>query len=283
MRSIPAGFTHRMGYKMTRTSSSVSNAKRMLHGSERYWVGPFAAIDSRERIRTVGETRKGPRFSNAFHPVQSIRMDTVKLLNRWSELCRRLGIHADCTEAGREVLQRYSEPHRRYHNCNHLADCLRILDSHIKEANDPLVVETALWFHDVIYIVGAKDNEERSANLARQLLDPLGVSAEFVNSVRAAILATKHQTAPPTGDARLVCDIDLSILGASPDRYTLYAEAIFAESRLSPDTFNPLRRAFLKAMLSRPRVFHTTIFRDEFEATARQNMSREYDDLSASR
>lgn len=201
------------------------------------------------------------------------------LLDRWIDLSRKLGLRADCAGMGRETLRRYSEPHRHYHNVDHLADCLNILDLHRTEAGDPVAVELALWFHDAVYAVGAGDNEERSTDLAQQTLNSLGASPELIESVRTMIVATKHKVEPPTDDARLVCDIDLSILGASPERYDDYAGAIFAESGLSMETFRPLRATFLEKMLRKPHLFHTAAFRQALETAARNNMAREYEAL----
>ena len=48
------------------------------------------------------------------------------------------------------LLARYSEPRRRYHTLQHLAECFAAFD-----------VELALWFHDAIYNTRRSDNEQR--------------------------------------------------------------------------------------------------------------------------
>ncbi|MBI4581456.1 MAG: metal-dependent phosphohydrolase [Planctomycetes bacterium] len=201
------------------------------------------------------------------------------LLKRWLSLGQRLSLRGDVAGAGRDLLARYSEPHRRYHNCDHLADCLKVFDLHGSEADDPMAVEAALWFHDVVYRIGAADNESRSADLARTTLGSLGLRQARLEFVSEAIVATMHRTVPEPGDVSLVCDIDLSVLGSRGKRYRSYADAILAESGMTLEVFRPLRLRFLETMLTRHRIFHTAGFR-ELEKLARCNMSRERAELT---
>ena len=56
----------------------------------------------------------------------------------------------------------YAEPHRHYHNRQHIADCLTEFD-HVREvAVEPDAVEFAIWFHDALYDPCAGDNEALS-------------------------------------------------------------------------------------------------------------------------
>lgn len=203
------------------------------------------------------------------------------LLGRWERLCRGAGLGGDVEGAARETLTRYSEPHRRYHNVDHLSDCLEMLDRHAAEAQDPIGAELALWFHDAVYDVAAPDNEQRSAELARRTLEPLGLPPIRLDAVLAAILATTHKGEPGPGDARLVCDIDLSILGSPEPKYRRYAEAILAESGMTMVVFRPLRLRFLETMLAREHLFHTATFRGSMESSARDNMVREQRELTS--
>ena len=59
------------------------------------------------------------------------------------------------------LLARYSEPHRRYHTLQHLAECFAAFDEIADLAQHPADVELALWFHDAIYDTRRSDNEQR--------------------------------------------------------------------------------------------------------------------------
>jgi len=173
-----------------------------------------------------------------------------------------------------EVL--YQNPPRAYHSLDHIAACLAIFDTHRSLATNPDAVEFALWLHDCIYDPKAKDNESKSAAVARHMLRELNAAATLQDQVESLIMATLHTRAPLTGDAALLADIDLSILGASPSDYAIYAAAIRAEYSFVPDeVYRPGRSAVLHAFLGRSHIFHTPHFQSSHDSRARANLEAE--------
>ncbi len=72
---------------------------------------------------------------------------------QWLKAWRELGV-ADSPELRRlfrDVLLRYSEPHRHYHTQQHLAECFEKAQDIISLAEHPAEVLVGLWFHDAIY------------------------------------------------------------------------------------------------------------------------------------
>ena len=120
----------------------------------------------------------------------------------------------------------YAEPHRHYHNQQHIAECLAEFDQARHLTRDPIAVELALWFHDVVYDPKAADNEEQSAALARRCLSDTGANSALTEAVVDLIMATKHHTPPADSDAALVVDVDLAILGQPEQRFEEYEEQI---------------------------------------------------------
>lgn len=117
------------------------------------------------------------------------RLDAV-LLARWESL----GLGAP--GLGRELLARWSEQQRVYHDRAHLVAVLVSLDTlagpHRQEAGH-LPVYLAAWFHDAVYR-GAATDEQDSAALAAELLPGAGVAAEVVDEVvRLVLLTTTHK------------------------------------------------------------------------------------------
>jgi predicted metal-dependent HD superfamily phosphohydrolase len=172
-----------------------------------------------------------------------------------------------------ELARRYSEPHRRYHTLAHVEELLTLLREFTLDDRDS--VEAAVWFHDAIYDTRASDNEARSAELAASALREM--HQPNIETVQAMINATAtHDPSRLTRDGLLFLDADLSILGAPPERYRAYADAIRAEYAWVPDAmFAAGRAAILRRLLERPSIYQTGEMRARFETQARENVSRE--------
>ena len=180
----------------------------------------------------------------------------------------RHGAAADVAERWwRELETRYSEPHRHYHTLRHIEEMLDLLP-HADET-----VLMAVWFHDAIY--GGQQNEERSAELARQALTELRFPS--IDVVEQLILATKTH-GPSQVDPRFqpFLDADLAILGSAPARYDEYAAQIRREYAHIPEAmFLSGRASVLRTFLAREAIYASAEFRERFEAQARANIQRE--------
>ena len=173
----------------------------------------------------------------------------------------------------RDLVARYGEPQRAYHTLAHVATCLRWLDEVQPLLARPTEAEWALWFHDAVYDSRRADNEAQSAQLAAGALRAAGVSEDAVGRVAELIRLTAHATAGLSSDAALVCDIDLTILGAEPAAFAAYDAAIRREYAWVPeDIFRRERARVLAGFLARPRIYHTPYFVDALEQRARANL-----------
>ncbi len=168
---------------------------------------------------------------------------------------------------------RYAEPHRHYHDAQHLAQCFEQLDLARDHIECPDAVELALWFHDVINESGRPDNETRSADFFR---DWAGGSMEdgFVATVVGLILATTHQGASSDRDRQFICDIDLASFGCDWECYKRDTDNLKEEFAGSEEQYYERKRQFLASMLSKQRIFQTDFFHDRYEARARDNIRR---------
>ena len=199
----------------------------------------------------------------------------------WQRACTALGIDRAGATATKllalrdELVACYAEPHRRYHTLQHLGECLLAIDPVVDLAEHPGEVEAALWFHDAVYDVRAHDNEARSADWAERVLLESGTPADAARRVHALVMATRHDALPASADARLVVDIDLGILAATPARFDEYELQVREEYAWVPDdVFRDRRRTLLLRLLERPSLYGTEHFRDRLERPARENLRR---------
>jgi predicted metal-dependent HD superfamily phosphohydrolase len=202
---------------------------------------------------------------------------TAALLDRWNDLLRRCGATADPAPYGRDLLERWAEPQRRYHTTDHLAAVLEHVDTLAQAAPQPDAVRLAAWFHDAVYRPDRSENEERSAGLAVRALREAGLTEELVAEVaRLVRLTVTHHPEPGDGNGEVLCDADLAVLGSDPQGYAAYAAAVREEYAFVPeDAFRSGRAAILRQLLALPALYRTAAARERFDARARANLAAE--------
>ena len=176
-------------------------------------------------------------------------------------------------DVGTRLLERWSDPSRHYHDVRHLVACLDALA--LLECSDRVVL-LAAWFHDAVYDGLPGSDEEQSARLAERELDGVLTESEVAEVGRLVRATADH--APASGDERaaLLCDADLSILGANAGRYDVYARDVRLDYAHVPDEeFTTGRRRVLEDLLTRHVLFHTRLGHRLWEAPARANLRRE--------
>lgn len=199
----------------------------------------------------------------------------TRLGERFASLVRRLGGAGDVAAAAEALLAAWGESSRTYHGTPHLVDCLRRLDEVPTPVAARDLVEAALWYHDGVYDPHAGDNEARSAAWARCTLGALGVCEATTHEIARLVLVTRHADQPVDDAARLVSDIDLSILGRSPVEFAAYEAAIRAEYAWVPEeAFHSARRRVLSSLLAREPLYGTPHFGTIYEEAARANLRR---------
>jgi predicted metal-dependent HD superfamily phosphohydrolase len=211
-------------------------------------------------------------------------MSDTLLRQRFGDLWRRMGATDDGRRVFDELLRAYREPHRRYHGVDHLCDCLGQLDSAPATGEARHLAETALWFHDAVYIPGAADNEARSAEWAARALAGAGVPEARAQQVARLVQLTDHAWPADDPVGALVCDVDLSILGRPPAEFAEYERRIRAEYQRVPEPLYRMGRAsVLAGLLAREPLYRTDHFRVLYEAAARRNLTRSVEGLGAGR
>ncbi len=210
------------------------------------------------------------------------------LLTRWIHLLDHARgpaeDHPPAEPYGRNLLDRWSEPQRRYHTTDHLLAVLDHAERLAAHATGPEAVLLAAWFHDAVYRPDRSENEERSAALAERALNEAGVAAPLVAEVaRLVRLTTTHDPAEGDRNGEVLCDADLAVLAGSPQAYAQYASAVREEYSFVPDdVFRTGRADVLRQLLALPRLFHTPYGSEHWEPVARRNLATELELLTAS-
>jgi predicted metal-dependent HD superfamily phosphohydrolase len=195
-------------------------------------------------------------------------------------------------DAGERLLARWQEPHRGYHDAEHLHDVLLHLDLlWASGAEVPRVALLAAWYHDAVYEGAPGADERASAKLARAELLALGEGPAVADQVARLILSTDPSAEsgamlePGDEDAAgLLGDADLAILAAPDARYRAYVEGVRREyAHVPPREFVEGRLRILQDFLARRELFRTPTASKLWDQRARMNLTTEIRQLSAER
>jgi len=178
---------------------------------------------------------------------------------------------------GSDLLSRWQEPHRHYHDVRHLAQLLAALAT-LSGGKPSRPVALAAWFHDAIHDGITGDDERASAALAEASLEAAGLPASEVGEVVRLVLLTIDHAPDPGDDAGiLLVDGDLSVLGQPPGRYHYYSRGVRLEyPHLDDEMFASGRMRALDGLLSKEQLFGSTAGRGFWEGQARGNLDVEH-------
>ncbi len=166
---------------------------------------------------------------------------------------------------GQGLLDRWDQPGRHFHNLRHLADVLGRVDELSQETHDPDLVRLAAWYHGAIfdakggatYANKGGEDETASAALADAELTRLGVPEPAVRRVAHLVNAlVRHAPDASDFDCAVLCDADLAMLAAEPQRYKEYLKDVRDEyAHIPKPDYVRARIAILTKLLDRRTLF----------------------------
>lgn len=181
----------------------------------------------------------------------------------------------------KEIDLAYSQKHRYYHNLTHLSTLLTELAAVKHLIDDYHAILFSVFYHDVVYSVTSKQNEEKSAEAAKLYLTELGVDDKVIHTCRQHILATAHHNVSDHGDTNYFTDADICILGQPWEEYLIYTKQVRKEYAIYPDfIYKPGRKKALQHFLAMPAIYKTDYFLARYEQQARGNIMQELSILS---
>lgn len=201
----------------------------------------------------------------------------VHLARHWLQTVQQASAQGDLAAAGADLIRRWAEPHRRYHDVAHLTAVLRRVDELADAATDVAAVRLASWFHDAVYDPTAPDSEERSARLSSETLQALHLDKRRIDEVARLVRLTRtHDPLPHDSNGAVLCDADLAVLASTSEDYERYVAGVRAEyAHLDDAAFQSGRSTLLRSLLDRPALFTTIHGRMAWEVAARTNIRRE--------
>ncbi len=224
-------------------------------------------------------------------------LQRVHLQQRFTQTATALGIPPqEAAPVFEKLMNQYNDPTRFYHTSDHILDCLEMLDRFRLDSgqDDKIqsipILELALWFHDYYDDRTDPNAIARSASDAITFLQkstqPHVKDQKHLNLLENNIMATLHQPKKQpsrTFDVRLMQDIDLAILGRSPEAYLNYTQGVRKEYPSVPEElFASTRLGILQRFLKRPSIYKTPWFKQNFESSARKNLQQEIQHLQQS-
>jgi predicted metal-dependent HD superfamily phosphohydrolase len=205
-------------------------------------------------------------------------------IDNWSILCQKIPIFEGIEEEFNNILEHYSKDARFYHNGDHIDDCMGELydfnrTTEAKKVRNPIALELAIVFHDIIYDTHNNDNEEKSAEYSEDfLIANHNKGHNLVLSTKKIILATSHKNPPKTYDEAVAIDIDLSIFGQDEKKFNSYDQNIRKEySWVEEDKYKQGRTKILQGFLDRSKatgIYCTDYFKNKHGTQARNNLQR---------
>lgn len=174
----------------------------------------------------------------------------------------------------------YTQPHRKYHNINHINDCLTELEQFPANClegfsyRDRQIVEASIWYHDAVYNPYSTMNEANSAKLISERYQ----YALFEDISKTVLATAKHlQTQTDLLLAtQVMLDIDLSGLGKPWAIYVKNGFNIRDEYYNTTDyDFLHGRMKFLETINNRETFYYTNYFKNKYHEQSKLNVEHE--------
>lgn len=177
-----------------------------------------------------------------------------------------------------EIEQHYTSKNRHYHNLSHIYHMLTQAEEVKASIVDYDGFRFSIWYHDIIYKATKKDNEEKSAEFAKNRLKSLNFDEKRAKNVEILIKSTqKHDiVSNENEDNAFLLDIDLSILGTQWEVYHTYIKNIRKEYIIYPYMiYKKGRKKAMQHFIERQHIYFTQLYRSKLEKQARHNIEKE--------
>jgi predicted metal-dependent HD superfamily phosphohydrolase len=186
------------------------------------------------------------------------------------------------TRAFERVKREYQVDTRCFHNVELPMTLLRALETVQDRIRSWPTIEIAVWWSKSVFVPGAPDNADKSAErmwsdlcglAANSLLEP---AATMIRHAEIFETPRQRMTAFVEGDMRYFIDAHISLFGTSTFRFTTLEDLYRKEAlQVIPECrYQTQRLILLKRILQRNRIYYTDEFSSSLEDITRENISR---------
>ena len=207
-------------------------------------------------------------------------MNAVNLNQVWTNLTSTCEDKQLTQALWTEIEKEHTRKKRHYHNLHHLENMIQFAFQYQDQINHLETILFTIFYHDIVYHVTRKDNEEKSALVATDRLSKLNLDKEVISHIERQILETKYHRLQVEQDTNFLLDFDLAILGSDSDTYKLYTKNIREEYSIYPNfLYRKGRIKVLKHFLESDSIYKTSPFIEKYENQARLNLEKELTQL----
>jgi len=161
-----------------------------------------------------------------------------------------------------------------YHDISHTKDVLRVCNQYIRRQGisgyNAKLLRLAALLHDIGFTVAYADHEEKSVEIATQLMRECGFHKADISVVSGLIMATKIPQQPKTKLEKIICDSDLDYLGRKdfyPISRRLYKEFLAFSIVSNEQEWNQVQLKFLET-----HTYHTSFARENRQPVKEQHL-----------
>jgi predicted metal-dependent HD superfamily phosphohydrolase len=177
------------------------------------------------------------------------------------------------------LIEKYTEPHRKYHNLEHIDQMFTLASDLTLQLNKSQTL--AILYHDSIYDPTSSINEENSCEFMYR--DSPEEDRMDLDIAEYIILKTKTHKKTQLRSADLVLDLDMSCLGFERTEYLDKYSKLVIQEYCQFFQFSKVlegRKKFLEGLL-KSEIFITDLFKTKFEKIARENLRAELEILNS--
>jgi len=242
----------------SRMESGGKLGKINISGTTYDYVKDFFDCEHRGKVKVKGKGETDMYFVDRIKKKLSIDGEGVEPNAKFKKLLREMEGESDLNydELEQYVVNRLEKElpkELHYHSVNHTIDVRQAIERIARQegvkGDELLLVKTAALFHDMGFLEQYDNNEERGAEIAREILPNYDYNPLQINIVCAIIMATQMPQNPQTRLEEIMCDADLDYLGRKD--YDEIADLLLKEmhalgNEVSKEDWNVMQVEFLK-------------------------------------